>query len=47
MFMLTGNHLFLSLGGTLFRIVLPTQMHFFIAHEGTVQVEGSCMGKTF
>ena len=47
MFMVTGNHLFLSLGGTLFRIVLPTQMHFFIAHEGTGQVEGSRMGKTF
>ena len=47
MFMLTGNHLFLSLGGTVFRIVLPTQMHFLIAREGTGQVEGSCMGKTF
>ena len=26
--MLTENHLFLSLGGTVFTIVLPTQMHF-------------------
>ena len=28
MFMLTGKSLFLSLGGTVFTIVLPTQMHF-------------------
>ena len=47
MFMLTGNHLLLSLGGNVFTIVLPTQMHFsqsyLIAHEFTSQVEGSCM----
>ena len=30
MLMLTGAHLFLSLGGTVFTIVLPTQMHFSI-----------------
>ena len=41
MFMLTGNHLFLSLGGTVFTIVLPTQMHFskVISQHMTVQVK--------
>ena len=38
--MLTGNYLFLSLGGTVITIVLPTQIHFFevIAYYMTVQV---------
>ena len=46
--MLTGNYLFLSLGGTVFTIVLPTQMHFFLSYrilyDCTGHVEGSCMG---
>ena len=35
MFMLTGNHLFLSLGGTVFTIVLPSQMHFLKLSHST------------
>ena len=44
--MLTGNHKFLLLGGTVFTIVLPTQMHFskvISAYDCTGHVEGSCM----
>ena len=41
MLMLTGAHLFLSLGGTVFTIVLPTQVHFskVISQYMTVQVK--------
>ena len=44
--MLIGNHKFLSLGGTVFTIVLPTQMHFskvISAYDCTGHMEGSCM----
>ena len=46
-FMFTGNHYFLLLGGTVFTILLPTQMHFskvFLQHDCTGHVKGSCMG---
>ena len=41
MFMLTVNHWFLSLGGTVSTIVLPTQMHFskVISKHMTIQVK--------
>ena len=41
MFMLTGNLLFVSLGGTVSTIVLPTQMHFskVISKHMTIQVK--------
>ena len=49
--MLTGNHLFLSLGGTVFTIAPPTQMHFskVISQHMTVQVKGKvpAWGLTF
>ena len=48
-FMLTGNHLSLSLGGTVLKIVPLTQVNFFfiylIVYDCTGNVEGSCISR--
>ena len=40
MFKLTGNHLFLSLGGTVFTIVLLTQMHILAFSSLLIVISG-------
>ena len=45
-FMLTGNQYFLSIGGTVLTIVLPTQKNFVISYlvvYDCTGMEGSCM----
>ena len=49
MFKLTGNHLFLSLGGTVFTIVLLTQMHILALSSLLIVTSGHtlCISNNF